>query len=225
MQRKISILLLVALMGCSTTQQTTEQTKWKPTYRVQAGANKGGITENTDMKVVPNAEVDAYSGATKTGFNAGGRVILPLKRNAVETGVDFMYNNQTFTYNDATNGYSGTRKVGTSQVMIPVTYSIPFFRKSNPQGSFQVKLGYLAQINMFNVSSSGTNLPAYSTKAFSNGFTLGVSTTPFRLKNGAKVGLFFEGYRGTQVYEDFYNKTDFEMPGTSFMKYGIIYEF
>jgi hypothetical protein len=161
-------------------------------YRVQVVLT-GRNYENTDMKVVPNAEVDAYSGATKTGFNAGGRVILPLKRNAVETGVDFMYNNQTFTYNDATNGYSGTRKVGTSQVMIPVTYSIPFFRKSNPQGSFQVKLGYLAQINMFNVSSSGTNLPAYSTKAFSNGFTLGVSTTPFRLKNGAKVGLFLKG--------------------------------
>lgn len=225
MQRKISFLVLVTLMGCATTQQTAEQSNWKPTYRLQVGANKGGITENTDMKVVPNADIDAYSGATKIGFNAGGRVVLPVRRNAVETGVDFMYNNQTFTYKDAANGYSGTRKVGTSQIMIPVTYSIPLFRKNNPQGLFQVKLGYLAQINMFNISNSGTNLPEYSTKAFSNGFTVGLSTTPFRFKNGGKIGFFFEGYRGTQVYEDFYNKTEFEMPGTSFMKYGIIYEF
>lgn len=213
------------LVSCSTQNVTTEKSDWKPTYRIQLGTNKGGVVENTDLSVIPNTQADAYSGATSKGVNASGKVVLPLKRNAIETGVDFMYNGQTFTYNDALNGFNGERKLGVSQFMIPITYSIGVFKKNHTEGLFQVKLGYAAQFNLFSISKGNGTLPDYKTNFFSNGATLGVSITPIRLKNGAKLGFYIDGYRGSQAYEDFYNRTEFEMPGTAFIKYGVIYQF
>lgn len=213
------------MLGCSTTTRTTEKSEWKSTYRVQLGTNKGGIVENTDLTVISNTEVDAFSGATSKGLNASGKVILPLKRNAVETGVDFMYNHQTFTYNDSENSFLGERNIDVSQLMIPATYSFGFFRKNNPEGIFQLKVGLVAQLNFFSISDGNGNFPEYSTKTFSSGATFGFSTTPVKLRNGSKLGFYIDAYRGSQAYEDFYNRTEFEMPGTAFVKYGVIYQF
>ena len=228
MQRafKLSTFIIsIFLLSCSTQNVTTEKSHWKPTYRVQLGTNKGGVVDNTDLSLIPNTEVDAYSGATSKGINASGKAILPLRRNAIETGVDFMYNGQTFTYNDAVNGFNGERKLGVSQFMIPITYSISVFKKNHIDGLFQIKLGYAAQFNLFAISNGNGTLPHYKTNFFSNGDTLGFSTTPISFKNGAKLGFYVDGYRGTQAYEDFYNRTEFEMPGTAFIKYGVIYQF
>ncbi len=228
MQRIVKISgLIISLIAasCSTQTITTEKTDWKPTYRLQLGTNKGGVVENTDLTVIPNTQVDAYSGATNTGVNASAKVILPLKRNAIETGIDYMFNGQTFSYADSENGFNGERKLGVSQFMLPITYSIGVFKKNHHEGLFQIKLGYVAQLNSLNVTNTDGNLPTYSTKLFSNGATFGISSTPFKLRNGSKLGFYVDGYRGSQVYEDFYNHTDFEMPGTAFLKYGIIYQF
>lgn len=226
--QKITTTILAAfifLMGCSTPLSTTNKAEGKPKYRMQLGVNKGGIVENTDLSVIPNAQVDAYSGATSKGANASAKMLVPLRRNAIETGIELMHNVQTFSYNDEANGFYGERKLGVSQLMIPVTYSLGFFKKNNAEGLFQVKVGYMLQLNILSVSDANGPLPNYSTNAFSNGATFGVSTTPFSLNNGAKIGFYIDGYRGTQAYQDFYNRTDFEMPGTAFVKYGVIYQF
>lgn len=221
----VGAMLAFLLMGCATSNVTTERTSTKLTYRFQVGTNRGGVVENTDLTVVGSIPVDAYSGATSKGVNVSGKVIVPLKRNAIETGLDFMHNGQTFAYNDDANGFVGERKLGVNQLMIPITYSIGLFRSKHPEGLLQIKVGYAAQLNIISVSDGNGSMPNYSTKPFSNGATLGFSTTPFRLKNGAKLGFYVDGYRGTQAYEDFYNRSEFEMPGTAFIKYGIIYQF
>ena len=228
MQRKIitiEILFVFLLMGCASQQAIHSDKKWSPIYRLQVGTNKGGIVENTDMTVVDNAGIDAFTGATRRGVNASGKVLLPLRANFVETGIDLMYNSQTFTYIDAANDFMGERKLAITQFMVPLTYSFGILRQNHPEGLFQIKLGYAAQFNLFSVSDGQGNMPGYSTNSFSNGATLGLSTTPFRLNNGTKLGFFLDGYRGTRAYEDFYNRTEFEIPGTSFLKYGIIYQF
>ena len=228
MQRRILLVGFIPvlfLLGCATTLQTGEPKKWEPVYRFQAGTSKGGVVDNTDLSLIPDTEVDAYSGATSRGVNVSGKVILPLKRNAVETGADFMYNHQTFTYNDAENGFFGERNLGVSQLMLPVTYSFGFFRKNSPEGIFQLKVGFVAQLNLFRISDGQGVFPDYSTRAFSSGATFGFSTTPVKLRNGSKLGFYIDAYRGSQAYEDFYNRTDFEMPGTAFVKYGVIYQF
>jgi len=219
-----SALVFILINSCSTSQQTSEDKSLK--FSIQAGANKGGITENTDMTVVPGAEtnVDAFSGATNTGINVGVHVTKPLRYNQVESGIDYMYSPQTFTYNDVENNYQGVRELKVSQVMIPLTYNFVLFRKLAPNAGIQLKLGYTGQLNFVSESGTGT-LPGYTIKPWSNGGTLGISALPLQFKSGSKLGFYFDVYRGTQVYEDYYNQKSFEMPGSSFMKFGLKYQF
>lgn len=216
---------LLIISACAVTDKNHQGVK----FCVQAGANKGGITENTDMTVVPGAEVppeatvDAFSGATHTGINAGIHVNKPLKYNQAESGIDYMYNQQTFTYVDAGNRYIGVREFKVSQIMIPLTYNFVLFRKLAPKADIQIKLGYTGQLNFVSVSSTGI-LPDYTIKPWSNGVTFGFSAFPVQFKNGNKLGFYLDAYRGTQVYEDYYNQTSFDMPGSSFIKFGLKYQ-
>jgi hypothetical protein len=227
--KKILIILCLSnfliFSGCIIEQSASNKAKYKPGYKLEVGINKGGIVENTDLKQIPNTALDAYSGATHTGFNAGAKVIFPIKRNAIETGIDYMYTGQTFTYRDNVNGYNGRRDLGTSQFIVPVTYNIGLFRNKFEEGLFTFKIGYLIQFNSVNIKNITGTLPGYKLMIFSHGFTAGFATSPFHFKNGSKLGLYIDVYRGSRIYEDFYNQKVFAMPATSFMKYGISYEF
>jgi hypothetical protein len=226
MTKCIRIIFLLALTGCigSSKFQKTEDEKWKPRYQVLAGINKGGVIENTDFSETPDVAVDAFSGATKMGGNIGAHVQLPLRKSAFETGIDYMYNGQTFTYNDPERGFIGKREIGTSQVLIPLTYNFGLFRKTYYSSLVYIKLGYVAEFNFINVRNSG-QLPDYNLKHYSGGFTAGISSTPVALNNGASLGLYFDVYRGSKTFNDFYNSKLYEMPGTSFFKFGLIYQF
>jgi hypothetical protein len=219
-------ILLVFCGACSTPKATTDVERTnKFTYSLQAGFNKGGMTENTNMADIPGAGIDAFSGATRSGFNAGARVSYPIKSFALEAGLDFMNNGQTFTWNDPISGYAGSRDFSTNQLMIPTTINIGVFKKSYKDGLVQFKLGHLLQYNLVSVKNESGLLPDYAIKKWSNGFTFGIATTPFQLSNGARLGLFLEAYRGSQIFEDQYNLSSFEMPGSSFAKFGVIYKF
>jgi hypothetical protein len=217
-------LMLLMLCSCSITGYLKNKSK----VSFQAGINKGGIVDNTDMSVVPGVEpapessIDAYSGATRIGGSAGVRVNVPLLRNEVETGLDLMYNSQEFSYADQGNLYIGVRNLHVSQLMLPVTYNIVLFRKLLPDAELQLRLGYLAQFNHLNGEGTGL-LPDYSINRFSHGATLGVSAYLHTFQNGDKLGLFIDGYRGTQIYKDHYNQMQFEMPGSSFTRFGVRY--
>jgi len=78
------------------------------------------------------------------------------------------------------------------------------------------------QYNLLNTTDTGLNLPAYSYKHWSNGVTLGFSTVPIQLNNGASLGVYFDMYRGGRIYKDFYNSDSYIMPGSGFMKFGLI---
>jgi len=220
-------LILILVIACSTSNNISqhENKKWKPKYRVVAGINHGGIVENTNMNDIEDVVVDAISGATKIGVNSGIHSLLPLRRNYIEAGVDYIFNNQTFTFNDVSNDYFGQRKIASSQFMLPITYNIGLFRKKYSDGLFQIKPGYVFQYNLYNVKDESPGLPEYTTNNFSKGITLGIASTPFKLKNDSYLGLYFDFYRGSQMYNDLYNRSTFEMPGSSYFKAGIIYQF
>jgi hypothetical protein len=185
----------------------------------------GGIIENTDLKQIPNAEPDAFTGATKISPTIGAHVKLPVLRNAIETGVDYMYANQTFTYNDNNNGFNGKRKLSTSQFMVPITLDFNLMKYKNPQGVATIKIGMVSEYNIVNVKDENILLPEYSLNHFSSGITMGVSSMPITLRNNSKLGFSFDLYRGGRIYTDFYNKKEFEMPASSFFKATIIYQF
>jgi len=134
-----------------------------------------------------------------------------------------MNSTQQFIFYDAVYKYQGIRELKVSQVMIPLTYKFVLFRKLAPKADIQLKLGYTGQLNFVSVSSTGI-LPDYSIKPWSNGATFGISAFPVQLNNGSKLGFYFDAYRGTQVYEDYYNRESFEMPGSSYMKFGVKYQ-
>jgi hypothetical protein len=227
---KIKLLLFVLvclIFSCSTVEKVS--TEKKTTVTLQVGSNIGGITENTDMSMVPGvkvpaeATVDAFSGATQTGFNASVHINYRLKNNQVETGLDYMYNHQTFNYIDAGNKYIGVRELHVSQFMIPLTYNFSLFSKKFQNAEIQLKVGLLGQLNA--VSGKGIGiLPDYSVIPFSAGPTLGFSFLPFYFRNGDKFGIYCDIYRGSQIYKDFYNQPKFEMPGSSFIKFGFKYQ-
>ncbi len=213
----IAGLVCVLINSCSTSQQTSAEKRLR--LSVQAGTNIGGITENTDMTVVPGAEstVDAFSGATNKGFNAGAHINKPLKYNQVETGIDYMYNQQTFAYNDVVNNYAGVRELNVSQLMIPLTYNFVLFRKLFPNADIQIKLGYTGQLNFISVSSKG-NVPEYSINPWSNGGTFGISAFPFQFRNGSKVGVYFDGLPRNPGLHGFLQSIRFRNAGFKFYK-------
>lgn len=220
---KLIIIPLIIMLSCTTLEQTTSEKKTNISFQI--GSNKGGITENTDMSVVPGVQVppeatfDAFTGATHTGFNAGVHINRRLKKNQVETGLDYMYNYQKFNYIDVGNHYIGVRELHVSQFMVPLTYNFTL-----QKAGIQFKAGLVGQFNL--VSGKGTGiLPDYSVKPFSAGPTLGISFIPFHLSNGDMVGMYCDIYRGSQIYKDFYNMPEYEMPGSSFIKFGLKYQF
>lgn len=222
----IIIVSAILISGCKSSHVNKSQTKkWAPKYQIEVGANKGGIVENTDFTQLAEVIPDAFSGATKTGGNIGIHTFLPLRHNAVQLGLVYMYNQQTFTYSDAKNNHFGERKLDVSQVMLPSTFNIGLFRKSNPQGLFQLKFGHVLQYNLAGITNNTDLLPNYSYNRWSNGITFGISTIPFSLKNGMKLGAYVNIYRGSQIFTDFYNQPRFEMPGSSFLSYGVVMQF
>ena len=221
----IGIFIFLLINACTATDKTQRGFK----FSVQAGLNKGGITENTDLTVVPkvnpqNEGVDAYSGATSMGGNIGVHVNKPLVYGEIESGLDYMHNNQTFTYADQNNMYNGVRNLSVNQVMIPLTYNFGLFEKALPNAEIQLKLGYMGQLNFVTSNGTGT-LPEYSINKWSNGAVIGISAYPLKFADGSKLGLYIDAYRGTQVYLDYYNQESFSMPGSSFVKGGIRYQF
>jgi len=220
----VCLVFLFFFFGCVSSNKTAKEEEWSPELSVRLGINKGGIVENTDFSELETSEVDAYTGATSTGIHAGAHAEMPLFINRLETGLDYMYNSQTFNYDDGQNNYSGHRKFGVYQFMLPVTYNFGFFRTDLGDPLLRVKIGFMFQYNVLNVSNAGL-LPDYSYNRFSNGPVFGLEATPIVLNNGSKLGFYCNFYRGSQLYKDFYNKPEFDTPGTAFFKAGISYYF
>lgn len=216
------LILGCLIVSCSTFEKIS--TEKKTIVSLQMGSNMGGITENTDMSVVSRvkvpseATVDAFTGATHLGFNASVHINHRLKRNQIETGLDYMYNFQKLNYIDVGNNYIGVRKLHVSQFMVPITYNFEF-----QKGGLQLKVGLLGQFNLVSGIETGV-LPEYSVVPFSAGPTFGISALPIHFSNGDKLGIFCDIYRGSQIYKDFYNQPGFEMPGSSFVKFGLKYQ-
>ena len=224
--KKIVLIVLTgfALNSCVVTEKSQRAIK----YSFQAGINKGGITENTDLTVLSNPPdenlCDAYSGATRLGVNVGVHINKPLKYGEVESGLDYMFNVQTFSFAHQENMYVGVRELNVNQLMIPITYNFNVLKKVWPTAELQLKLGLTGQLNFVSISSTGT-LPDYSINSLSGGGLFGISAYPMKFGNGSKLGFYIDAYRGSQIYEDFYNQKTFEMSGSSFVKGGVRYRF
>lgn len=224
--KKVFLIIItgVVLNSCVVTEKSQRAIK----YSFQTGINKGGITENTDLTFLSNPSdenlVDAFSGATKLGVNAGVHFNKPLKYGEVESGLDYMFNVQTFSFAHQENMYVGVRELNVNQLMVPLTYNFNVLQTILPGAEIQLKIGLMGQLNFVSISNTGT-LPDYSINNLSGGGLFGISAYPVKFGNGSKLGFYVDAYRGSQIYEDYYNQKVFETPGSSFVKGGIRYRF
>lgn len=219
------LIALFALSGCTNSRKATEAYQdRKVRFSVEAGANHGGIVENRDLKLVDNMSVDGFTGATKIGFHVGGHATIPIKKNDFQTGLVYMFSPQKLMYNDEVNSYNGTRTISLSQLSVPLTYSINLFKSRLAPGTVALKFGAILQYNFPEVSDMGT-LTEYKIYRVSGGAVLGISALPFSFQNGSRLGASFDLYKGSQIFEDFYNKKEYEMPTSSYMKLSLIYQF
>lgn len=217
---------MISLAGCVSNREfSKDNQKRKICFGIEAGANKGGIVENTDMSYISGASIDAFSGATRIGDHVGGHATLPVGRNDVQVGLDYMYSPQTFTYNDVINGYFGTRKISLSQFIMPFTYNVNLFKNSLPAGTICLKFGGALECNLASIKDNGSHLPGYTIHPLTGGVALGISTLPVKFKDNSRIGLSFDVYKGTQIFDDLYNRKEFKMPTSSYMKLSLIYQF
>lgn len=227
MKTKTLILIgMMSLVGCVGNHELSKDNqKREIRFGVEAGANKGGIVENTDMSYIVGASVDAFSGATRIGGHIGAHATLPVDRNDVQVSMGYMYSPQTFTYHDETNGFSGTRKIGLSQFILPITYNVNLFKNSFPAGTICLKFGGALEYNLASVKDNGSHLPGYTIRPFTGGVALGISTLALKFKDNSRIGLSFDVYKGTQIFDDLYNRKEYKMPTSSYMKLSLIYQF
>lgn len=217
-------IMLICLLFSSCITQKQMENKRDVNFKVLVGLNKGGIVENTDLSLVENTQPDAFTGATKTGFNVGANVDFPLIRNNIETGLNIITNRQIFTYNDLENNYAGRRNFTVSQIRVPVSYNIHFLKQKYPDGLFQLKLGYSLGYSIINVQDKSTTLPTYSLNRFLGGVLLGLNIIPVTFRNNSKLGFNVELFRAfNPAYKDFYNVG--KMPGLSYFKFCVLYIF
>jgi hypothetical protein len=194
-----------------------------------SGIYSGGIVENTDLSVIaniPNGEngaADAFTGATSRGCYGGAKVIAPLGKVEWESGLTLSHNQHEFLYDDEWNAFAGDRSISLTQLSLPLMLRLPLLKKRFPDAEWRLKMGFLGQYNFVNLSGTGI-LPDFSIENFSSGMALGFSALPWQLKNGAKLGLEMELYRGSRIYTDFYNQAEFEMPGSAYGRLGFVFQ-
>ncbi len=224
----VFFLLSSILFSCTVSEKSKRGLK----FSFLTGYGYGGIVENTDLSIIPNASptqestVDAYSGSTIGGANIGLHINKTLFFGEFQTGAEFLYNYQSFSYADNGNMFIGVRKLHVNQFLFPITYNFVLLKKLAPQSEIQIKIGFLGQYNILSVTDIGiTPLPDYKINNWSQGAVLGISAYPLILNNDSKLGFYCEVYRGSRIYTDFYNQENFEMPGSSFLKIGIKYQF
>lgn len=219
--KAITILIIcITCLSCAGSLGLNEQANLK----VHAGVNYGGIIENTDLSAVDNVPVDAYSGATSLGFSMGARYSYPLKKHGIQTGLDLLGNKNAFTYSDDINGYDGSRDLFTTQLRIPLLFSLHLIKDDLGSPLIKLNMGLSGGLVFCSETRAEGNIPSYEVNNFSLGPALGFEIHPLELKNKASLGFSFELSRSFQeTYVDFYQQGD--MPGASYLRLGLIYGF
>ena len=196
--------LFFLLSGCASIQTT---------FNVQAGASWGGIIEDT--------EIDAVTGATNMGIGLGVHPAININRRLVETGLDFLTYNQSWTYLDGSENYDGKRDLRFGELRVPLTYNFQLFRDDNDEGLLQIKLGLSAGYILYHNFTDNGTVPDYTLDNFSIGPSFGISTIPIKLGDKLQLGFYLDALRASKVYSDHYLTTN-NVGNMSNIKFGAV---
>lgn len=217
------ITFLLLLSACAGRIQAKSDSK--PNLAFQIGTNQGGINNYSDLclldqtRVPASSLLNAYNEGVHTGYNFGLHLIQPIRKNQMEVGMDYMNNNQLFRYVDASNQFLGTRSINVNQFMLPISYNIMLLRDLFLIGDIQLKLGYMWQLNIIDATGTGS-IPGTFINSISKGGTIGIAASILKFKNGCKIGLYCDVYRGSHLFSDFSSQSCFPTAGSGFVKSG-----
>lgn len=208
------LLLLCFLVGCSSTFKVKNiNQRLIANHIIQVGGNWGGIIEDN--------KIDAVTGATKSSIHIGYHPVLNIQGHVMETGIDFLNYNQSFTYLDHSNNFDGKREFNYAEIKLPITYNFQLFRDDNNEGRLIIKLGISSGYRIFESIKDSKNIPEYTFDKLSFGPTFGLSSTPIKLNNKLRIGIYLDFVRASKVYKDYYTVDD-GVGNMSNLKFGAI---
>lgn len=224
MKKTIAWIAILLLLSASA-GRIQAKTDSKPKLAFQIGTNQGGINDYSDLclldqtRVPVTSLVNAFNERVHTGYNFGLHLIQPIRKNQIEVGMDYMNNFQLFRYEDAANQFLGTRSINVNQFMLPISYNITLFRNLLFISDVQLKLGYLWQLNIIDALGTGS-IPGTFINSMSKGGTFGIAASILKFRNGCKIGLYCDVYRGSHLFTDYTNQSCFPTAGSGFIKSG-----
>jgi hypothetical protein len=115
-----------------------------------------------------------------------------INRRLVETGLDFLTYNQSWTYLDANENYDGKRDLKFGELRVPLTYNFQLFRDNNDKGLLQIKIGLSAGYILYNNITDNGTVPDYTLDNFSIGPSFGLSPIPIKLNEKLELGVLLK---------------------------------
>ena len=220
------VIIIFTVYGCSMLKKSTksdnDNAKKQPGILIHAGVSSGGLVDNMKMVEIKGvSEVDAISGATNMQFNAGIHSEINIKHNKIETGLDYISFDQSVEYEMPSFSVTGNRNFKFHQFRLPLTYNFQFLKSNNSYPKLILKAG-LSYGYTFSQSITGdVNIPDYKFTNWDIGPTIGISYYPLQIKQNYRIGIYFDMYRGSRIYDDIYHEAK-GIGSQSFMKFGVI---
>lgn len=207
-------LVLFLLSACRTSRNyRTDVPLYNWDLSVKGGGNWGGFIEST--------EVDAVSGATKTGLDIGIRGEYNIRRHGVESGADYLTFEQKIEYNDPANDYYGAFETKYRILHVPATFNLNLLRSGSLNPVLTLKAGVAMDFLLDEKIERVGVTPDHELKSFSFGPTLGLLVTPIHIDRFS-AGAYFDVFRGSGIFEENVYHSGSGLGCMTHMQYGVM---
>ncbi len=189
---------------------------------IYTGGNWGGLTGS-----LPFSETTNVSHATKLGANIGLHTELNIYGNHIETGLDYVYYNQDFIYNDSLNNISGTRTFFLHALTIPLTYNFHFFNREDGNPWLVFGIGMFGSWFFYEKVTDAGRLTDYHLNNANYGIYLHFIFYPFEFLDKNLLGIYVNLSRSinsNNFYSDKYILNN-NAAGTASTTFGLAMKF
>jgi hypothetical protein len=225
----VSVLLLLTLiifhsLSCQFIRSVTVDESLKDDHAVffHGGGSFGGIVkyQNTDG-TTGATQVDVVSGATSVRYHFGVNKNLNIYGHKIQTGLEWIQFRQNMSFTDPYHDFDGEMDINLDQIRLPLTYNFLLFQDKQHYARLKIKLGMSIGYTFSRRIDRQGRIPDTQWKDWDVGPLLGFELYPFPAAGHWKLGLMFDLYRGSSIYEDFYSQYK-EIGNHSYLTFGIV---
>jgi hypothetical protein len=160
--------------------------------------------------VAPNEPVDAVTSASRWGGNGGIHAEIDLAGHFIETGLDYSYFKNDYTYNNLSGNIDGTRSFTIQGITLPVMYNFHFFNRGNGDPRLILGLGLFGSYFPYHKVGETGSMSSYNLKNWTAGPCLRISYYPLEIEDKYLLGLFLGLSRSINGFytDDYYKGTN-----------------